>query len=135
MTALRKVHYAWVIVAVTFVAALTAQAIRYTPGLIIIPLEAEFGWDRATISLAVAVSLVTYGFGGPIGGGLVDRFGPKRILIAGGATIAVSIWLLFQVRELWQFFVVWGLLIGIGTGATGNVVSSAIAHRWFRTHQ
>lgn len=135
MRVVRKVHYAWVIVAVTFVTALTAQAVRYTPGLIIIPLEAEFGWDRATISLAVAVSLITYGLGGPIGGSLVDRFGPKRILLAGGALVASSIWLLFSVRELWQFFVVWGVLIGVGTGATGNVVSSAVAHRWFRTHQ
>ena len=130
-----RIHYAWVVVAITFVAALTAQAIRYTPGLIIIPLESEFGWDRASISLAVAISLVTYGVGGPVGGSLVDRFGPKRILLAGGALIAGSIWLLLSVRELWQFYVVWGVLIGVGTGASGNVVSAAIAHRWFRTHQ
>lgn len=130
-----RFHYAWIIVAVTFVAAMTAQAIRYTPGLIMLPLEAEFGWDRATISLAVAASLVTYGMGGPLAGTLVDRFGPKRILIASTAVVASSIWLLLQIRELWQFYVIFGLLLGVGTGASGNVVSSAIAHRWFRKHQ
>jgi MFS family permease len=129
------VHYAWVVVAVTFVTLLTAQSIRATPGLLTLPLEAEFGWDRASISLAVAVSLIAFGLGGPLGGGMIDRFGPRRVLIAGCALIAGGIWALLAVRELWQFYLIWGVVIGLGTGAAGNVVSGVIAHRWFRTHQ
>jgi MFS family permease len=130
-----RIHYAFVVVAVTFVALLVAQAIRATPGLIMLPLEKEFGWDRASISLAVAASLITFGLGGPLGGGLVDRFGPRRVLIAGIAVISAGTWAIMQVRELWHFYVIWGLAIGFGTGATGAVVSAAVAHRWFRRHQ
>ncbi len=130
-----RFHYAWVVVAVTFVALLVSQAIRATPGLIILPLEKEFGWDRASISLAVAVSLITFGLGGPLGGGLVDRFGPRRVLLAGIALISTGTWTLLQMRELWQFYVLWGIAIGFGTGAAGSVVSASIAHRWFRKHQ
>jgi MFS family permease len=129
------IHYAWIVVGVTFVTLLVAQAIRSTPGLLTLPLEAEFGWDRASISLAVAISLVAFGLGGPLGGATLDRFGPRRVLIAGCALIAGGIWALTLVRELWQFYVVWGIVIGLGTGAAGNVVSGVVAHRWFRTHQ
>lgn len=132
---LTHIHYGWVVVAITFMTLLVAQAIRSTPGLLALPLEAEFGWDRASISLAVAISLIAFGFGGPLGGGLVDRFGPRRVLSVGCALIAAGIWALLSVQELWQFYLVWGLAIGFGTGAAGNVVSGVIAHRWFRTHQ
>jgi MFS family permease len=138
MTAIARVrglHYAWIVVAVTFVTLLTSQAVRVTPGLLVIPLEAEFGWDRASISLAVAVSLIAFGLGGPLGGGLIDRFGPRRVLVAGCALITAGIWSLLSVRELWQFDIIWGLAIGFGTGAAGSVVSGVIAHRWFRRHQ
>ncbi len=130
-----RFHYAWVVVALMFVALLTAQAVRATPGLIMLPLETEFGWDRASISLAVAFSLLAFGLGGPLGGGLVDRFGPRRVLLAGIGLITSGIWALLYVRELWQFYVVWGIALGLGTGAAGQVVSAAVAHRWFRKHQ
>ncbi|MBI2324895.1 MAG: MFS transporter [Chloroflexi bacterium] len=130
-----RFHYAWVVVAVTFVALLVSQAIRATPGLIILPIEKEFGWDRASISLAVAASLLTFGLGGPLGGGLVDRFGARRVLVAGIALIAGGTWTLLSMRELWHFYVIWGIAIGVGTGAAGQVISASIAHRWFRKHQ
>jgi MFS family permease len=76
-----------------------------------------------------------FGLGGPLGGSLVDRFGPRRVLLAGIGLIAGGIWALLQIRELWQFYVIWGIALGVGTGAAGQVVSAAVAHRWFRKHQ
>ncbi|CAN5200136.1 MFS transporter [soil metagenome] len=131
----RRLHYAWVVVTVTFLALLAAQAVRTAPGVIIKPLEAEFGWDRAAISLAVAVSLIAFGLGGPLGGTLVERLGPRRVLVGGGALVGGGLALLLAIRELWQLFLVWGIVLGIGTGAVSHVTSAAIAHRWFRTHR
>lgn len=128
-------HYAFVIVGVTFVALLASQTIRSTPGLLMIPLESEFGWSRASISLAVAFSLLTYGLGGPLGGSLVNRLGPRRTLLGAIAIISGATWGLMAVRELWQFYLLWGVAIGIGTGASGSVIAAAIAHRWMRKHQ
>jgi sugar phosphate permease len=131
----RGVHYAWIVAVVTFVALLVSQTIRTTPGLIFVPLEKEFGWDRASLSLAVAISLITYGLGGPLGGGLVGRLGPRWVLILGIGLIAASTGALLLMRELWQFTLLWSAGAGVGAGAAGNVVSAAIAHRWFRKHQ
>jgi MFS family permease len=131
----RRFHYAWVIVAVTLVTLMAAQAVRAAPGVIIVPLEQEFGWDRAAISLAVGVSLLAFGLGGPLGGWLLERFGPRRLLTGGILLIGAGLVALMNIRELWQLYVVWGIVIGLGTGAAGQVASAAIAQRWFRTHR
>jgi MFS family permease len=131
----RRFHYAWVVVAVTLVTLMAAQAVRAAPGVIIVPLEQEFGWDRAAISLAVGVSLLTFGLGGPLGGWLLERFGPRRLLLGGLLLIGLGLIALVNVNALWQLYVVWGIVIGLGTGAAGQVASAAIAQRWFRTHR
>jgi MFS family permease len=132
---LPRFHYAFVVVAVTFVALLASQTIRATPGLLMVPLESEFGWSRASISLAVAVSLITYGFGGPLGGALVDRLGPRLTLVGSIALISGATWALTGIHDLWQFYVLWAIAAGVGTGASGSVIAAAVAHRWLRTHQ
>ncbi len=132
---MKRFHYAWVVTSVTFLALLAASAVRAAPGVIIVPLETEFGWDRAIISLAVSISLITFGLGGPIGGTLVDRIGPRRALIAGLAMIAGGLFFLLSLRDLWQLYLIWGVLIGVGTGIASQVTGATVAHRWFRTHR
>lgn len=124
-------HYAWIIVAVTFGALLVAAGVRTAPTVIIVPLEAEFGWDRGSISFAVAISLFAYGFGGPVGGSLVDRFGPRRVMLGGLGLTALGLVPLIRLTELWQLHLLWGLVIGIGTGAVANVLGATVANRWF----
>jgi hypothetical protein len=65
------IHYAWIVFAVTFITLLAASGIRSTPAVLMVPLEAEFGWSRATISLAVSINLVLVGIIGMIVLGLV----------------------------------------------------------------
>ncbi len=130
-----RFHYAWVVVAVTFLVLLASAGIRAAPGVLIKPLEAEFGWDRASISLAVAVGILAFGFGAPLSGGLIDRFGPKRVMLGGLVLIAAGLVPLVWLRELWQLHLFWGVLTGLGTGAVTNVLGATIALRWFRTHR
>src|SRR5262252_10021719 len=128
-------HYAWVVVGITFLALLVAAGVRAAPGVLIKPLEAEFGWDRASISLAVAISILTFGLGGPVSGGLVDRFGPRRVMFGGMLVVGVGLLPLLVLTELWQFHLFWGLAVGVGTGAVGNVLGATVAHRWFVRHR
>lgn len=127
---LRKFHYAWVVVIVTFVALLTSAGVRTAPGVIIKPLEAEFGWSRASISLAVAVSLFAFGFGAPLGGSLIDRFGPRRVMIGGLALIVSGLLPLLGLVELWQLHLLWGLVVGVGTGMVAGTLGATVAPRW-----
>jgi len=132
---MKRLHYAWIVVVVTFLSLLAAQAVRAAPGVIITSLESEFGWTRTAISFAVSLSILTFGLGGPLGGTLIDRFGPRRVMLVGEVLIAAGLIALLFVRDLWQMFVVWGLPIGVGTGAVGGVLGAAVAHRWFRAHR
>jgi sugar phosphate permease len=135
MPSARKLYYGWVIVAVTFLALLISSGIRTAPSVVIKPLEAEFGWNRADISLAVAFSLFAFGFGAPLGGGFVERFGPKQIMLAGLALCALGLAPLLGLAELWHLHVLWGLVTGIGTGIVTNVLGSTIALRWFNKYR
>ena len=135
MVGTRKLYYGWIVVAVTFLTLLISSGIRTAPSVIIKPLEAEFGWSRASISLAVAFSLFAYGFGGPLGGGFVDRFGPKRVMLAGLALCTMGLIPLVALRELWQLHILWGIVVGVGTGVIANVLGSTITVRWFNKYR
>jgi MFS family permease len=128
----RGYHYAWVMVAVTFAVLLVGAGIRAAPGALVLPFEDEFGWDRGSISLAAAVSLVTFGLGAPIGGSLIGRFGVRRVMLAGLGLIVVGVAPMLFMRDLWHLHVLWGIVAGIGTGAVAQVLGAAIATIWFR---
>ncbi len=73
-----RLHYAWIILAVTFLTLLASAGVRAAPGVLIIPLEQEFHWTRATISFAISINILLYGLMGPFAGALMQRFGVRR---------------------------------------------------------
>src|SRR5919107_4268724 len=96
------IHYGWIVVAVTLPTMLVAAGLRATPGVVIRPWEAEFGWDRAALSAIIAVSWIAYGIGAPLSGRLIDAYGPRRIPLASIALAAVGALGTAFVREPWQ---------------------------------
>ena len=132
---MRRFHYAYVVVAVTFLALLATSSVRGAPGVLIRPLEAEFGWDRASISLAVAISILTFGAGGIWAGSAARRFGPRFVASLGVALVAAGLMAVLTIGALWQLFLYWGIFVGLGTGVAGSVIGATIAHSWFRTHR
>src|SRR5260370_37719486 len=73
-------HYAWIVAAITFVTLLLTAAIRATPSVLIVPFENEFHWTPASISTVISINLVLYGLIGPFAAGLMQRFGPRKIM-------------------------------------------------------
>lgn len=128
-------HYGWIIVAVTFLVLLAAAGVRTIPGAITKPLEAEFDWNRTTISTATMISLFAFGFGGPIAGTLVERLGLRRVMFIGLGMTSLGTGLMMGLTQLWQLNVLWGLVVGIGTGTIANVLGAAVANRWFNAHR
>ena len=126
-----KLHYAWIIAAVTFFVLLVAGAIRSTPGLLLVPLENEFQWSRATISFAVGVNILLYGLIGPFAAALMERFGVRRIMLGAIAAIGIGVALTPLMQRSWHLVVLWGFIVGSGVGFTANVLAATIAARWF----
>ena len=129
------VHYGWIIVGVTFVTVLAAAGVRAAPAVLIRPLERDFGWTRGEISLALSLSMVMYGFGGPLAGRLTERFGLRGTTVIFVATTAAGTLLSVSLAHLWQLNVFWGLIVGIGTGGTATVMSATVANIWFEARR
>ncbi|HKV44637.1 MAG TPA: MFS transporter [bacterium] len=128
---LRRLHYGWIVAGVTFLTLLAAAGIRSTPGVLIIPLEKEFGWTRTTVSLAVSINLLLYGLFGPFAAALMDRLGVRRVMLASLALVATGVGFTAVMRAPWQLILLWGVVVGLGTGTTALVLGAYIANRWF----
>ncbi len=126
-----RIHRAWLVAGVTFLVLLSAAAFRSSVGLLIVPFEDEFGWSRSATSLAVSVNLVIYGLTAPFAAALMERFGIRRIATLALALIAIGTGLTLVMRESWQLVFLWGILVGLGTGATALVFGALVATRWF----
>jgi sugar phosphate permease len=125
------IHYGWVIVAVTFATTLTTAGAMGLPGALIIPLSKEFGWDVAEISSAIAIRLVLFGLMAPIAAALIETYGVRRVVIAAIGFIVSGLLLALTMTKLWHLVVLWGIVVGIGTGMTALVLGAIIATRWF----
>src|SRR5437868_3006591 len=126
-----RLHYAWVIAVVTFVVLLVTAGIRATPGVLMISLEGEFGWSRAVISGAVAINIALFGLIGPFAASVMDRWGLRRVILSAVALLGVSVALTTRMQNEWQLVLLWGVLVGTGTGVTSMVLAAIIANRWF----
>jgi sugar phosphate permease len=123
-------YYGWIVVALTFLANLTAAGIRSAPSVLIHPLEAEFGWSRTAIASAASLNLLFLGLFAPLGGWLIDRVGPRRVILGSLATTALGLAGAVFIRELWQFIFLWGIVLGIAT-AVAPSLGPSVASRWF----
>lgn len=129
-----RVHIV-LIVGVTFFALLVSAGLRATPGVLMMPLQLNFGWDRATISFAAAIGIFLYGLVGPFAAAFMMSFGIRRTMLAGLMLMAVSTFASLWMRVPWQYVLSWGVMSGIGSGAVASVLGAALVNRWFATRQ
>jgi sugar phosphate permease len=132
---LKRMHYAWLIVAVTFLTLLTTAGIRSTPGILIVPLEHEFGWSRATISIAVSVNLLLYGLMGPFAAAFFDKIGVRRTMAIALSLLALGVSATTFMTKPWHMILIWGVVVGCGAGMTAYSLSATVVNRWFRKSQ
>ena len=132
---MRGVHRAWWVLAVTFVAIIGAAGFRATPGVLVVPLQDEFGWSRATISLAVSVNLLLFGLTAPFAAALMERFGIRRVVSLALLAVSAGSALTTQMTQAWQLVALWGVVVGVGTGSMALVFAATIANRWFETRR
>ena len=131
LLARHDIHYGWVVAAVTFVLLLGTAAAMGSAGILIQPLEQEFGWTNAEISSALALRLVLFGLIGPFAAAFINRFGVRLVALSALALIALGVLGSLTMTELWQMVALWGVVVGIGTGLTALVLGATVALLWF----
>ena len=126
-----RIYYGWFVVAVIFVVLLVGAGVRATPGVLIVPLQHEFGWSTATISGAVAINILLYGLIGPFAVAIMERYGLRRSVCGALLMLAVGVGLTALMRSPWQLMLLWGFVVGAGTGMVAIVLGATVANRWF----
>jgi MFS family permease len=127
----KRLHYSWIVLGITFFAILVAAGMRSVTGVIMIPLEDEFGWSRTDISLAFAINLTIYGFSGPFIAAWMEKLGVRKIMAHAMLVLVIGIGLSLIMTSVWHLHIIWGVLIGLGSGVFLTVLSATVANRWF----
>lgn len=126
-----RLHPAWIVAAVAFLALVGAAGFRAAPGVLMVPLQQEFGWSTTVLSLAVSINLVLFGLTAPFAAALMERFGIRKVTSLALCLIGLGSALTVFVNQSWQILLTWGVLIGLGTGSMALVFAATIANTWF----
>jgi MFS family permease len=130
-----RLHRGWIVAAVAFIALIGAAGFRSTPSALVAPLQEEFGWSRGTISIAVSVNLLLYGLTAPFAAALMERFGIRRVVASALVLVSAGSGLTVFMKTSWQLTLLWGVVVGLGTGATALGFVATITGRWFVRHR
>ena len=128
-------HRAWLVAAVTLGALVAGSSFRSSTGVLMEPLETEFGWSRAVTSGAVTANLLLYGLTAPFAAAIMERFGVRRVVTAALFVVGLGSGLTCVMTASWQLWLLWGGFIGVGTGCMALVFGAIVANRWFVTHR
>jgi len=127
----RNIHYGWAMVGVTFLTALIAAGTVGAPGVFIVPLQKEFGWSTAEISAALSIRFILFGLMAPFAAALLNRYGLRNVTLTSLLVVASGLVASLFMTQIWQLVLLWGVVIGLGTGMTALVLGATIAARWF----
>jgi MFS family permease len=127
----RNIHYGWVMVGVTFLTALITAGTVGAPGVFIVPLQHEFGWTTAEISSALSIRFILFGLMAPFAAALLNRYGLRNMTLLAQLIVVSALIASLAMTKVWQLMLLWGVVIGIGTGMTALVLGATVAARWF----
>ena len=126
-----KIHPAWIVAAITFATLFASAGFRSAPSVLILPLENEFGWRRDVISAALAINVLLFGLTAPFAAALMDRFTVRKVVMSALTVIGIGALLTIWMNKSWHLMLLWGVVVGIGTGSMALVFAATIANRWF----
>ena len=128
-------NYAFIVAGAIFLALMGAAGLRAAPGVLMLPLEKAFGWNRGLLSAAAALGIFLYGLTGPFAAALMQSFGVRRTATLALSLLAVSAGLSSLMTEPWHYWLTWGVMTGLGSGAVAMVLGATVVNRWFVTQR
>ncbi|MBU9424809.1 MFS transporter [Burkholderia gladioli] len=126
-----RFHYGWVAAAVVFLILLAVAGTRATPSVLMVPLGNEFGWSRATVSLAISINIALYGLTGPFAAAAMQRFGLRPTILTALVVMGTGVALSSMMTATWQMVLIWGVMVGSATGVAALTLSATFVNRWF----
>jgi sugar phosphate permease len=124
-------YYGWFVVGLCFLTTIISAGVRSSPSVLIHPLEGEFGWSRTLIASALSMNLLLFGVAAPISGFLIDRYGPRKVMLGSLLLLIAGVSGTIVMTQFWQFFLVWGIIVALGAGGVGSVLTATVGNRWF----
>lgn len=131
----RGVHYGWVMVALTFLYVVFSSAAMGVPSVLIIPMSKDLGWSIGELSAPQGLRLALFGLAAPLAGGLMLRYGPRRMVALSGVLLIAGLGVSMATTEKWQLWIGMGVLLGLAPGLTAMQLNAVIAARWFVAHR
>lgn len=130
-----RIHYGWIIFCTAFVTLVGAAGFRSAAGVLVDPLRDEFGWSRSTVGAAVSINVVLFGLMGPFAAALQLRFGLRRVTMTALVVISLGALATTRMTSPIHLYLLWGVVIGAGSGCMATVFASTVASRWFVAHR
>src|SRR6266705_1353472 len=127
----RSLFCGWWVVAAFSAMTFMSTGVRHAVGPFLKPIVADLGLDRASFSAVIALSLFLYGVFMPIAGMALDRFSVRVVTSVGTVVLVISLVLTAMVHNVWEFALVYGVLVPLGLAGTGPVIASGVVARWF----
>ena len=127
----KGLFYGWIIVGVALVSMAFWLGIRTSFSVFYVALLEDFSWSRGDSAGVQSMALITYTILAPLVGGLIDRFGPRRVIVPGVLILSLGLGLCATIDSLTQFYILYGVIMGSGISAIGIVSYSAILAHWF----
>ena len=127
----RRIHPAWIAAGITWFTLVASAGYRSAPSVLIVPLEDAFGWSRSQIALAISVNILLYGLTAPFAAALMERFTVRKVVMSALAAVSLGAFLTIFMNKPWHLILLWGVVVGIGTGSMALVFAATVASRWF----
>ena len=123
--------YGWLVLAGAFVSLGLTYSVMYAFTVFYAALLAEFGWARGEAAGVFSLFIVVCGIGSLTAGALSDRFGPGRVIAAGGTVLAIGLIICSRLTELWHFYLSYGVIVALGVSSAGWTACVTMVNRWF----
>lgn len=127
----RNIYYGWVILGVSFLTMLLVMGFRFSFGVYYVAILEDTGWQRAETAGIFSTAMVVYAFTSVLSGALFDWLGPRVLFPLGSAALALGLILCSTIEAIWQFYLYYGVVVGVAYSTVGFITHMAYVPRWF----
>ncbi len=131
MTQKPTFFYGWVIVQITVISMTIIYGVRHSFSIFFVDILKEFEWGRGSTAFMFSLNILTYGLLAPVAGSLADRWNPRKLMILGCVLIALATGACSLAKELWHFYVLFGILLPVGMVLAGWPIFAPAITNWF----